>query len=168
MLVDAIRAIFRSGDAAAAPAAPDAPAGPAREDRLAADPAHLAACVLLLDVAHADGEFSDDERSHLLETLERHFALPPNAAHTLMGLAEHERSRAIDHFQYTNVLRQHYDLGQKMVLAEVLWGLVLADGAIDAHEHYLTRKIANLLGLEPGYLSMAKRRAAGEQEPPPA
>jgi uncharacterized tellurite resistance protein B-like protein len=38
---------------------------------------------------------------------------------------------------------------------------VLADGQIAEHEHYLTRKIANLLELEPGYLSAAKARAAG-------
>jgi uncharacterized tellurite resistance protein B-like protein len=42
-----------------------------------------------------------------------------------------------------------------------MWGLVLADGQIAEHEHYLTRKIANLLELEPGYLSTAKARAAG-------
>ena len=29
------------------------------------DPLHLAACVLLLDIAHADGEFSDTERAHI-------------------------------------------------------------------------------------------------------
>ena len=37
-----------------------------------------------------------------------------------------------------------------------------ADGQIAEHEHYLTRKIANLLELEPGYLSTAKARAAGQ------
>jgi uncharacterized tellurite resistance protein B-like protein len=58
------------------------------------------------------------------------------------------------------VLNERYDIGQKMVLAEVMWGLVLADGQIAEHEHYLTRKIANLLELEPGYLSTAKARAA--------
>jgi uncharacterized tellurite resistance protein B-like protein len=41
-----------------------------------------------------------------------------------------------------------------------MWGLVLADGAVDDHEHYLTRKISNLLELEPGFLSTAKQRAA--------
>jgi uncharacterized tellurite resistance protein B-like protein len=125
------------------------------------DPVHLAACSLLLEVAHADGEFSTDERAHLEQVLERHFALPPSSGQRLIELAEKERRGSIDHFQFTRVINDRYDIGQKMVLAEVMWGLVLADGQIAEHEHYLTRKIANLLELEPGYLSTAKARAAG-------
>ena len=55
----------------------------------------------------------------------------------------------------------------KMALAEAMWGLVLADGEIHEHEHYLTRKISNLLDLAPADLSAAKanavRTAAGER-----
>src|SRR4051812_18830711 len=126
------------------------------------DPVHLAACSLLLEVAYADGVFSPEERAHLEQVLERHFSLPADSGQLLIELAEKERGGSIDHFQFTRVLNERYDVGQKMVLAEVMWGLVLADGEIAEHEHYLTRKIANLLELEPGYLSAAKARAAGE------
>lgn len=149
MLLDSIRTLFsgkkENGGAAPAPAA---------------DPLHLAACALLLDVAYADGEFSPAERAHLEEVLERHFSLPPESGRRLIELADVERRRSIDHFRFTSVLQQEYDLGQKMLLAEVMWGLVLADGQIAEHEHYLARKIANLLNLEPGYLSAAKSAAA--------
>jgi uncharacterized tellurite resistance protein B-like protein len=124
------------------------------------DPLHLSACVLLLDVAHADGEISDAELAHVESVLQRHFALPPDAGRELMALADKERRNAVDHFKFTSQLRQNYDIGQKMVLAEIMWGVVLADGAIAEHEHYLTRKISNLLELEPGYLSAAKDAAA--------
>ena len=50
-----------------------------------------------------------------------------------------------------------------MVLAEIMWGLVLADGEIAEREHYLTRKISNLQNLEPGYLSAAKAAAASKK-----
>ena len=125
------------------------------------DPVHLAACSLLLEIAYADGVFSTEERAHLEHVLERHFSLPPDSGQRLIELAEKERRGSIDHFQFTRVLNERYDIGQKMVLAEVMWGLVLADGHIAEHEHYLTRKIANLLELEPGYLATAKARAAG-------
>lgn len=126
----------------------------------APDPVHLAACALLLDIAYADGEFSGPERAHLENVLSRHFDLSPAEGQELIRIADAERRRAIDHFSFTSVLLAQYDLGQKMVLAEVLWGMVLADGTIAEHEHYLTRKIANLLELEPGYLSAAKAAAA--------
>jgi uncharacterized tellurite resistance protein B-like protein len=45
-----------------------------------------------------------------------------------------------------------------------MWGLVLADGVVAEHEQYLTRKIANLLDLKPGYLSEAKKNAAAAGE----
>ena len=147
-MLDAIRSMFGRN---AAPAPGDTDSRP--------DPLHLAACALLLDVAYADGEFSDVERAHLEEVLAHHFALPAEAGRQLIELADRERRRAVDHFTFTSVLSKSYDLGQKMVLAEVLWGLVLADGQIAEHEHYLARKIANLLELEPGYLSTAKRNA---------
>jgi uncharacterized tellurite resistance protein B-like protein len=151
MLIDKIRSIFRPKEGAA-------PSDIA-EDPPAVDPLHLAACALLLEIAYADGEFSDAERAHLEEVLERHFALPTEAGHELLELAEMERKGATDQYQFTAQLKQGYDLGQKMVLAEVMWSLVLADGEIAEREHYLTRKISNLLGLEPGYLAKAKNAA---------
>jgi uncharacterized tellurite resistance protein B-like protein len=157
VLLDAIRALIGAPPDESAGAAPSGRAAPAT----AADPLHLAACALLLDVAYADGEFSDVERAHLDELLERHFGLPPAAGRRLIELAERERGAAVDHFRFTSVLQRGYDRAQKMALAEVMWGLVLADGEVAEHEHYLTRKIANLLELEPGDLSAAKAAAAG-------
>ena len=152
MLLDSIRALFGAKPEGAAPATPAPPAP-------SPDPLHLAACALLLEVAHADGEFSAAERAHLEAVLARHFGLAPGAGHTLLELAERERRDAVDHHRFTSLLREGYDVGQKMVLAEIMWGLVLADGDIAEHESYLTRRISNLLDLAPGYLSEAKKAA---------
>lgn len=156
MLLDSIRALFAARPKDETHETPDP----------VADPLHLAACALLLEVAHADGEFSAEERSHLEGVLERHFQLPPESGRRLIEIAEQERRDAIDHFRFTSILQREYDLGQKMVLAEVMWGLVLADGKIAEHEHYLTRKIANLLDLGPGYLASAKGAAAQSRAEP--
>ncbi len=51
-----------------------------------------------------------------------------------------------------------------MVLAEVMWGVVLADGEIATHEGWLVRKLAHLLELEPGYLAEAKKAADGNRK----
>jgi uncharacterized tellurite resistance protein B-like protein len=126
-------------------------------------PIQLAACALLLEVAHADEEFSEPERAHILDALARHFALDGDTAAELLRLAEAERQQSIDHFQFTRLINDSYDHGQKMVLAEVLWGAALSDGNLAAHESYLVRKIANLLRLEPGYLNEARRAAANRR-----
>lgn len=152
MLIDSIRSLFGYDE----PRTEESPTGSAP----AVEPLHLAACALLLEIAYADGEFSAEEHKHLEEVLERHFSLPPEAGHKLLELAEKERQNSIDVFRFTSQLQQGYDVGQKMVLAEIMWGVVLADGEIAEHEQYLTRKISNLLDLQPGYLSAAKAAAA--------
>lgn len=121
----------------------------------------VAACALLLELAHADGEFSESERSHIEGALHRHFALDDATTRELLELAANERQQSVDHFQFTRLINDQYDLSQKMVLAEVMWGVILADGKIGDHEAYLVRKLANLLDLEPGYLAQARRAAAG-------
>ena len=124
MLIDAIKRFVSRDEAPNDSAAPAAPA---------VDPLHLAACVLLLDIAHADGEFSDAERAHIEGVLARHFGLPADAGKALMDIADTERRKAVDHFKFTSQLRASYDTGQKMVLAEIMWGIVLADGQIAEH-----------------------------------
>ena len=153
-MLDALRALL-SGK----PSPPSPVVDPAAD----VDPIHLAACALLLEVAWADDEFSAEERAHLEDVLARHFNLTPEEGSRLMAVADEARRNSVDHYRFTSVLRKSYDTGQKMVMAEVIWGLALADGEIAEHEHYLTRKIANLLDLEPGYLSAAKNAAAARR-----
>jgi uncharacterized tellurite resistance protein B-like protein len=134
------------------------PAVPAGSSRV-----QLAACALLLELAHADGEFSPEERGHIERTLVRHFGLDDATAGDLIRLAEAERAEALDHYQFTRLIAAEYDLGQKMVLAEVMWGVILADGKLSDHETHLVRKLASLMDLAPSYLAQARRAAAGEQ-----
>ncbi len=129
------------------------------------DDSQLAACALLIELAHADGEFSPQERSHIEAALSRHYDLELPAVHALLRLAETERGKSIDHFQFTRVIRDSLDLGQRMVLAEVMWGVVLADGQVGDHEGYLLRKLGHLLDLAPGYLAAARQAAVDRDHP---
>lgn len=118
----------------------------------------LAACALLLELAHADTEFTEDEAAHLEAAVRRQFGLGAEEAEKLIQLAEEAREQAVDLWQFTNLIAENYSLGQKMVLAEIMWGLVYSDGELAAKEDYLMRKICNLLRLEPGYLAEARKR----------
>jgi uncharacterized tellurite resistance protein B-like protein len=123
----------------------------------------LAACALLLEIAYADDEFTEDERDHLEQAVRRGFGIDQVEAEQLISLAEQERKQAVDLWQFTNLIAKSYTVGQKMVLAEMMWGLVYADGMLDSHEAYLMRKITHLLGLKPGFLAEARKRL-GEVE----
>ena len=151
-MLDAFRSLFSP----ARPRSGEAPAAGQHD-------LQVAACAMLLEMAHADDEFSADERRHIEEALGRPFNLPEEKVRTLVELAEQERRQATDLFQFTAVIKQSYDEGQRMALAEVLWRVVFADGRLSEHEHYLMRKLSNLLDLRPGYLAEARRRAGGTE-----
>lgn len=122
---------------------------------------HLAACALLLELAYADDDFSDAERMHIEAVLRRHLDLDVETAQQLMALAEAARRSDDDIDSFAALIASNYDLGQKTLLAEVMWGLILADGAIARREADMLRKIAGLLGLEPGYLAEIRKGARG-------
>ena len=146
------------------------PAGEA-SDEPSAEELRVAACALLLEVAYADDDFNAGERKHLRNLVRRHFGLKRDAADELIVLAEDERRRRVDLWGFTNLIRGHYSVGQKLVLVEAMWGLVLADGELAAREDYIMRKISALMGLKTGYLSEARKRlesgqgARPEEEP---
>lgn len=153
-MLDALKSLI-AGRAASGPS-PAADSGSARPAAL-----QVAACALLLEVAHADREFTPDEQRHIEEVVIRHFDLDAESARQLMMVAEEARRESVDLHQFTTVITSHYDEGQRMVLAELVWRIVHADGKLSEHESYLARKLANLLELRPGYLAEARRRALG-------
>ena len=159
-MLDGIRSFFdRRLDP---PSTDDEPSGdtvPGGGDQIA-----LAACALLLELAHADDEFTADEQQHIEQALTRHFDLGEESVRELIELAEAERTRSVDFYQFTKLIADRYDLGQKMVLAEVMWGVVYADGELAQHESYLMRKLTSLLGLKPGYLAEARRNATNDSQ----
>jgi uncharacterized tellurite resistance protein B-like protein len=140
--------------------APDSEPAEARKDL------RLAACALLLELAHADADFSEEERRHLESAIRRQFGLAPAEAERLISLAEEARAEAVDLWQFTNLIAESYSTGQKMVLAEIMWGLVYSDGDLANKEDYLMRKICNLLRLEPGYLAEARKRVESAEGDP--
>jgi len=156
-MLEAIRRFLAGAGAGAGAAAGDTGASDEEELR-------VAACALLLELAHSDDTFSPEEQRLIEESLGRHFDLSPEEGRGLMALAEERRREAVDLHEFTRLVARRYDEGQRMVLAELMWRVVDADGELSRHEEGLMRKIASLLDLRPGYLAAARRRAAPDRE----
>lgn len=158
-MLDAIRRFFDQRMAAEpAPAA----------ESVGHNPVQVAACALLLELAYADATFTDDERAHIESALVRHFALDLETARELMELAERERVAAVDLYQFTSLITNQYDEGQRLLLAEIMWRVVYADGELAKREDYLMQRIAKLLDLRPGYLAEARKRGLATPPEPDA
>ena len=107
----------------------------------------LAECVLLLEIARADDEFSEEERGHLLETMKQRYSLSEEEAQELIDLATQRRAESLDLWQFTNRVNETHDKKERIMIMEEIWRIIYADGSLDAHEDYLVRKMANLLRL---------------------
>jgi uncharacterized tellurite resistance protein B-like protein len=147
-MLDAIRRLI--GEATATPAR--------SADRAPSSDVRVAACALLVELANVDGEFSAVERQRILDILQRHFGVDATGAELLMAEASAAARQSVDDFTFTKQVVREYDLAQRMVLAELMWQVVLADGELAERESYLMRKLANLLQLEPAFLSEARKK----------
>jgi uncharacterized tellurite resistance protein B-like protein len=123
----------------------------------------VAACALLLELAHSDGSFSAVEQQRVREILQRHFGVDAEGADQLMKEAASAARDAVDDFTFTRQVVREYDLAQRLVLAELMWQVVLADGELAERESYLMRKLANLLQLEPAFLAEARKKTESDR-----
>jgi uncharacterized tellurite resistance protein B-like protein len=119
----------------------------------------LAACVLLLETAHADNECTADEMSHVMDVMKNDFAVSEEQAEELLELAYRERSQAVDLWQFTNQINQQFDRQEKMRMMEAVWRIIHADGQLEKHEDYFAHKLAKLLRLKHKDLIAAKLSA---------
>lgn len=116
----------------------------------------VAACALFLEMAHIDGEFSDSEKDHIIQTLKKDYDLSEEAVVGLLKTADEELKGSVDLWQFTNLINQNYSLEEKLGVIEMVWRLAYVDGTLDKHEDYLLHKMANLLHLTHKQLIDAK------------
>ena len=112
-----------------------------------ADRVRVATCVLLLEIANADEEFSDDERKHIISTLQGSFDLSEDGARELIEMSKSTREASDDIWKFTNEINKACKPAEKQEIMERIWEVIYADGTLDAHEDYLVHKLAKLLNL---------------------
>ena len=120
----------------------------------------LAAAVLLLEVAHTDGEFHASEEALIGTLLKEHFSVADDLLAELLQLAEHTRVNSSDLHQFTRDINKAYTQPEKEQIIEAIWQLVYADGRLDHYEEALMRQLGSLIGLSHRQLIEAKLRVA--------
>ena len=116
----------------------------------------LAAAVLLLEVAHTDGEFHRTEQELLGTVLQTHFSVADESLEELLELANQTRTNSHDLHQFTREINQAFSQPEKEQIIEAVWQLVYADGRLDQYEDALMRQLGSLIGLSHRQLIDAK------------
>jgi uncharacterized tellurite resistance protein B-like protein len=116
----------------------------------------IATCVLLLEIAKADDEFSIEEKKVINSLLEKDFSLSGEEIEDIIKLAEEDRRESIDLWEYTHLINENFSQSEKIMLIEKVWEVIYADGTLDKFENYMVHKLADLLRLSHEDLISAK------------
>ena len=138
-------------------------AEPKSPERQQHNPLRLATAAVLLDIAHADGDFTPAEDSDMAGYLTRAFSLSDDDAKELVESADELRAKMIDHFALTNFIRKNASLHDRIEIVKTMWRIVYSDNRLTDYENYLVRKLADLLGIEHHVMIEAKVAVLNER-----
>jgi uncharacterized tellurite resistance protein B-like protein len=147
--IEAIRSFFASRFAPTG--------GEHQPDRVA-----IAACALLLEIAHADDVFTPEERDRVVRAV-RELGVPEEDLREVLRLAEEERRESVDLYQFTRLVSESFSREQRVRLMEAIWGIVYSDGVLTETENRLARRIAELLGFQHPDVQSVKDRVARQR-----
>lgn len=126
------------------------------EDRQ--DAVRTALAALLVEAAHADGVYLDDERATIERVLADRFALSADEAHHLRTAGEAAQAGAVDLVRFTRVLKEAVPFEERVGLIEAVWRVVYADRENHHEEAALVRKLAGLLYVSDKDTGLARQR----------
>ncbi len=124
----------------------------------------VATAVILLEVAHADEDFSESEREHILDILKNQFSLDEESVHELVQVSEEQLRRSIDIWHFTEIINNSYDSEEKYRVIEKVWQVIYADGRLDKYEDYIVHKLARILHISHAQMIEAKMKYLPEKD----
>jgi uncharacterized tellurite resistance protein B-like protein len=107
----------------------------------------VAACTIMLEVAHADGRLTSDERKMITRSLVQHFGVDERGAQEIMAAAESQMGETENDWQAVQQLVSEYDQDQRIMLGEMLHQIGSADGWLDGNEEFIIARLEQLLGV---------------------
>ena len=123
-----------------------------------------ATCVVLLEAATADHNFSPEEESKVLDILKKRYNMTDEAVEELIEKSEKERENATDLWYFTNEINQNLDNDEKYALMELVWEVIYSDGTLDKFENYVAHKLLKMLNLDRSTFIELKMKVKNEYE----
>lgn len=119
----------------------------------------LASAALMIELSKSDQEIDETETAKLVQILKERFELEQDDLDELITLAEEDVREATSLYQFTSLMNEHFNYGEKVQLVMNMWEVAFADGKIDRYEEHLIRKVAELLYLDHKDFILSKQRA---------
>ena len=108
----------------------------------------VATAALLVEIAEADGDFTDDERKRIIDLMKAEFNLDDECVKELLDLSEKKVKDSISVYEFTSVINESFNQQEKLELIKNLWRIIYQDGKLDSHEDRLIKIIGSTMNLE--------------------
>ena len=116
-------------------------------------------CGLLIEAANTDGNIDDEEIIKIEDTLTNLFEENNDEVKSMLQKAIKDRNNSKSLFYYTSKINKDYSEEKKILLLEILWEIVLADGKLHDYESSLLRRLSGLLYISDIKSGNARKRA---------
>ena len=116
----------------------------------------IATAAIFVEMAKADGDFSDEEREHIVVSLKNRFGLEEEYVHELIELSHAELKDSVSLYEFSGVINELFTFEDKFVLLKNLWRLIYTDKTLDKYEDHLIKMIGGMLQMEHKQIINAK------------
>jgi uncharacterized tellurite resistance protein B-like protein len=116
----------------------------------------IATAAIFVEMAKADGDFSDEEREHIVVSLKNRFGLEEEYVHELIELSHAELKDSVSLYEFSGVINERFTFEDKFVLLKNLWRLIYTDKTLDKYEDHLIKMIGGMLQMEHKQIINAK------------
>lgn len=124
----------------------------------------VATCVLLLEAATADSNFSSEEQEKIIQILKSRFQMDDMSVKELIDKSTMEKKNSTDLWYFTNLINKNLDNEEKYNLMELVWEVIYSDGTLDKFENYIAHKLLNMLNLDHSRFIELKMKVKNEVE----
>ncbi|MGB5198917.1 MAG: TerB family tellurite resistance protein [Sedimenticolaceae bacterium] len=125
---------------------------------------HLAAAILLIEVAKSDRAIDDEEIVRLRETLKRDWQLNEADLDGLMDVAQDASDTKLSLNQHIDLINRNFSAARKLDLFRSLWQAACADGDIHHREEVFIQRLADLLEVPQDELIRARKWALDSEK----
>ena len=116
-------------------------------------------CGLMIEAANSDGDIGAEEIKKIRETLINIFKENPEEVDSVLEQSLKNSNNSKSLYYYSSKINKNYSDEKKILLIEILWEIVLADGQVHDYESSIIRRLSGLLYISDINSGNARKRA---------
>jgi len=116
----------------------------------------VATAAIFIEMAKADGDFSDEEREQIVKSLKDRFGLEDDYVNDLIELSNAELKDSVSLYEFSGIINERFTFEDKFELLKNLWRLIYTDKTLDKYEDHLIKLIGGMLQMEHRQIINAK------------